>query len=92
MTSGSDRLGQIEAVLLRVATQQEVNTLALAELTARMAQAAVERAELRVEAEADRKMIVATLEHLDEIHAENQRILNYLFGQQRGNGHGDQPK
>ena len=86
MTNGSsDRLDQIETVLLRVATQQEANTLAIAELTAN--------------ADADRKMIWTAMDQhdvvlarLDRMANENQQILNYLFGQQRSNGYGDQPQ
>jgi len=37
-------------------------------------------------------MIWAMMEHMDEVHAENQQILNYLFNQQRGNGHGGEPQ
>lgn len=83
MTNGnSNRLDRIEE-------SQRKNVEAIAALTALMNQAAVERAELRADAEADRKMIWATLDRLDVVHAENQQILNYLFGQQRGNGHGN---
>lgn len=97
-TDQPSKIDQIEAVLLRVATQQEANTTAIAELIIRMNQAVVERAELRADAEADRKMIWAAIEQhyvvlarLDRIADENQQILNYLFGQQRGNGHDNNP-
>ena len=102
MTNGNNRLEQIEALQLQAqqqinatqrqldATQKKIdaNVTAIAALTARMDQAVVEAAQMRDDADADRKMIVGILEHMDEVHAENQRILNYLFGQQRGNGHG----
>lgn len=78
MTNGSsDRLDRIEAVLLRVATQQEVNTAAIAELTAN--------------AEADRKMIWAAMQQHDVTIARIDKLLDYLFKQQ-GNGHGNQPQ
>ena len=88
MTNGNNRLEQIEVLQLQAQQQINANIATLAALTARRDQAAVERAELRANAEADWKMIGGILEHMDEVHAENQRILNYLFGQQRGNGHG----
>ena len=80
-----ERLDRIERLV-------EKNAEAIAGLSDRMNQAATERAELRADAEADRKMILAILEHMDQTHDENQQILNYLFGQQRGNGHGNQPE
>ncbi len=90
MTNSDNRLDRIEASLERTELQTAKNSQAIATLTAKMDQAIQERAELRADAEADRKMIVATLEHLDTVHAENQRILNYLFSQQR-NGHNGDP-
>ncbi len=67
-----NRLDQIEAVLLRVATQQEANTLAITELTAN--------------AEADRKMIWAAMQQHDVTIARIDKLLDYLFRQQ-SNGH-----
>ncbi len=78
MTNGSsDRLDRIEAVLLRVATQQEANTVAIAELTAN--------------AEADRKMIWAAMQQHDVTIARIDKLLDYLFKQQ-SNGHNNQPQ
>ena len=81
MTNQPNRLDQIETLQLQAQQQINANIVAIAELTTRMNQASID-------ADADRKMIVGILEHMDEVHAENQRILNYLFGQQRGDGHG----
>jgi hypothetical protein len=61
-----NRLDQIEAVLLRVATQQEANTLAITELTAN--------------AEADRKMIWAAMQQHDVTIARIDKLLDYLLG------------
>jgi len=78
MNNGSsERLDRIEAVLLRVATQQEANTVAIAELTAN--------------AEADRKMIWAAMQQHDVTIARIDKLLDYLFKQQ-GNGHNNQPQ
>ena len=86
MTNGNSRLEQIEALQLQAQQQINANIAAIAALTAKMDQAAVERAELRADAEADRKMIWAALEQhdvvlarLDRIASENQQILNYLY-------------
>jgi len=81
LTNGShDRLDRIEALQLQAQEQINANAHAIAALTA--------------EAETDRKMIWAALQQhdvvlsrLDTIAQENQQILNYLFGQQRRNGH-----
>jgi len=98
MTTSDDRLDRIEALQLQA--QQQLNaTQQRIDATQRQIDAnALAIAELTTNAEADRKMIWASLEQhdvvlarIDRVLDENQQILNYLFGQQRGNGHNDNP-
>ncbi len=77
MTNGSsDRLDRIEHLV-------EKNAEAISQLTARMNQASID-------AEADRRVILAAMEQHDVTIARIDRILDYLFGQQRGNRHGNE--
>ena len=72
------KLDQIESILLKTAQQQQVNTEAIARLTgqleASLADMASTIAQLGVEAHEDRQVIRG-------IQTENQRILQYLFGE-----------
>jgi hypothetical protein len=47
---------------------------------------------LTAQADADRVVMYEMLDQLVTVRDENKRILEYLFGQQRGNGHGEQPE
>ncbi len=92
-TNQPDRLDRIEAILLQtatrldqVATQQQVNTDAIARLTlqveASIGDLAATITQLGVEAHEDRQVIREMQTEVRGIQTENQRILQYLFGQQ----------
>jgi methyl-accepting chemotaxis protein len=105
------RLDRIEAILLQtatrldqVATQQQVNTDALGNVTTKLDQLTTKVDGLTEEvdslrdivlhavnnAEADRQLIVEMQTEVRGIQTENKRILEYLFGQQRRNGENGQ--
>lgn len=48
--------------------------------------------QLLTEADANRQVTFAMLEQMTTLQEENKQILQYLFGQQRGNGSSDQPQ
>ncbi len=86
------RLDRIEAILLQTAEQQQVNTNAITQLTAKVdgladqlqasfADMAATITQLGEEAHEDRQVIREMQTEVRGIQTENQRILQYLFGQ-----------
>ncbi len=82
---GFDRLDRIEAILLQTAQQQQVNTSALAQLTAKVDG-------LTEEVDSLRDIVMHSIQNAESdrsvFQAEIRRIWEYLF-RQSGNGRGE---
>ena len=99
MTSSSDRLDRIEALLERfidasVADRQASNERMKAtdERLEKLSEKTDARFhQLATEAEANHRVTFEMLEQLTTLQEESRRLLDYLFGQQR-NGNSDQPQ
>ncbi|MEI2582369.1 hypothetical protein [Scytonema sp. PRP1] len=80
-----DRLDRIEAILLQTAQQQQVNTSALAQLTAKVDG-------LTEEVDSLRDIVMHSIQNAESdrtlFQAEIRRIWEYLLGQS-GNGRGE---
>jgi hypothetical protein len=80
-----DRLDRIEAILLQTAQQQQVNTSALAQLTAKVDG-------LTEEVDSLRDIVMHSIQNAESdrsvFQAEIRRIWEYLF-RQSGNGRGE---
>jgi hypothetical protein len=82
---GQNRLAQIEAILLQTAQQQQTNTTALAQLTAKVDG-------LTEEVDSLRDIVMHSIQNAESdrqvFQAEIRRIWEYLF-RQSGNGRGE---
>ncbi len=79
------RLDRIEAILLQTAQQQQINTAAITQLADQLQTSLADMAatitQLGEEAHEDRQVIREIQAEVRGIQTENQRILQYLFGQ-----------
>lgn len=106
MTSSSDRLDRIEALLQQsvIASNERMTrleqTMAASNEQTMATEKRLERLsektdarfnQLADEAEANRQITFEMLSQLTALQEESKQILQYLFGQQR-NGKGDQPQ
>ena len=78
MTNSSDRTYWTDERLDRLAKSTEETASATRDL--------------RLAVEAQTTVMNEVIDQLVTLRDENKRILDYLFGQQRRNGHGDQPQ
>ena len=100
MTNSSDRLDRVEALLEQfitasVADRQASNERmkAMDEKTdARFNQLAEQQERMIAEADANREITFGMLDQMLKLQEETKQILDYLFGQQKGNGRGETPQ
>ena len=100
MTTSNDRLDRVENLIEQfitasIADRQASNERmkAMDEKTdARFNQLAEQQERMIAEADANREITFGMLDQMLTLQEETKQILEYLFGQQKGNGHGRTPQ
>jgi regulator of replication initiation timing len=94
--ASDQRLTQLERVIERDRALSNERLTRLENLVQEVTQDVKENTaatkDLRAAVETQKVIVDEVIDQLVTVRDENKRILEYLFGQQRGNGHNDQPQ